>query len=312
MMPTTGAVDSTDPNAYRSTFTHADEQADAGLLPGRPDRYGINAELTATARTGWQRYTFPATGTGQRAVQHRPGEQGVQGSTSRSRRRRPTRSRAGSTPAASAPAATTPHVLHRHLRPAVRGLRHLAGRARSARRGRDAAGTGGNGAWVTLRHDDRPATCIVKVGLSYTGLDGARGEPRRRDRRLGFDFDATRAAAARPLGRRCSTRSRSSGGDRPTAASPSTPRCTTRCCTRTWPATSTAATSASTARCTPRAGYTPYQNFSLWDTYRPQNQLLELLDAARGPRRRAVAARDRPRRRLAAALGAGQLARPTS
>ena len=25
------------------------------------------------------------------------------------------------------------------------------------------------------------------------------------------------------------------------------------------------------------AGYTPYQNFSLWDTYRPQNQLLELL-----------------------------------
>ena len=23
-------------------------------------------------------------------------------------------------------------------------------------------------------------------------------------------------------------------------------------------------------------GYTPYQNFSLWDTYRPQNQLLAL------------------------------------
>ena len=26
------------------------------------------------------------------------------------------------------------------------------------------------------------------------------------------------------------------------------------------------------------SGYTPYQNFSLWDTYRPQNQLLEMLE----------------------------------
>ena len=27
-------------------------------------------------------------------------------------------------------------------------------------------------------------------------------------------------------------------------------------------------------------GYTPYQNFSLWDTYRPQNQLLEMIQPA--------------------------------
>ena len=31
------------------------------------------------------------------------------------------------------------------------------------------------------------------------------------------------------------------------------------------------------------SGYTPYQNFSLWDTYRPQNQLLEMLEPRRGP-----------------------------
>ena len=61
LMPTTGAVTSTDPARYRSTYTHADEQASPGYYRVGLGSYGIDAELTATARTGWQRYTFPAT-----------------------------------------------------------------------------------------------------------------------------------------------------------------------------------------------------------------------------------------------------------
>ncbi len=62
IMPTTGAVTTVDPNAYRSTYSHADEEARPGYYRVGLSRYGINAELTATPRTGWQRYTFPATG----------------------------------------------------------------------------------------------------------------------------------------------------------------------------------------------------------------------------------------------------------
>ena len=44
-------------------------------------------------------------------------------------------------------------------------------------------------------------------------------------------------------------------------------------------------------------GYTPYQNFSLWDTYRPQNQLLELLVPA-GKQVRSITLPDDPRLHL--------------
>jgi putative alpha-1,2-mannosidase len=62
IMPTTGPVTTGDANAYRSTFSHADEQAHPGYYQVQLDRYGIDAELTATSRTGWQRYTFPSSG----------------------------------------------------------------------------------------------------------------------------------------------------------------------------------------------------------------------------------------------------------
>lgn len=60
VLPTTGDVKETDYAKYAAEFSHDDEKA-------RPGAYqvglksGINAELTATERTGVQRYTFPAT-----------------------------------------------------------------------------------------------------------------------------------------------------------------------------------------------------------------------------------------------------------
>lgn len=46
---------------YMSGYTHAKEKAQAGYYRTHLDRYGIDAELTATTRTGYHRYTFPAT-----------------------------------------------------------------------------------------------------------------------------------------------------------------------------------------------------------------------------------------------------------
>jgi predicted alpha-1,2-mannosidase len=60
VLPTTGAVTATDDAAYAAPFTHADESASPGYYKVKLGT-GITAELSATDRTGWQRYTFPAT-----------------------------------------------------------------------------------------------------------------------------------------------------------------------------------------------------------------------------------------------------------
>lgn len=55
-----GAVDDTTGNGYRSRFDRADEIATAGYYSVLLKDYGIKAELTATPRVAFQRYTFPA------------------------------------------------------------------------------------------------------------------------------------------------------------------------------------------------------------------------------------------------------------
>jgi predicted alpha-1,2-mannosidase len=61
VLPTTGDVTQTDAAQYAAAFSHQDEGASPGYYHvGLAS--GIRAELTATERTGVQRYTFPATG----------------------------------------------------------------------------------------------------------------------------------------------------------------------------------------------------------------------------------------------------------
>ena len=51
---------STSPNSgYRSRFDHKTEQAHPGYYAVTLEDYGVRAELTATARVGVHRYTFP-------------------------------------------------------------------------------------------------------------------------------------------------------------------------------------------------------------------------------------------------------------
>ncbi|MGI5460031.1 GH92 family glycosyl hydrolase [Streptomyces sp. CA-249302] len=60
VLPTTGDVTQTDYAKYEAEFSHDDEAASPGYYRVGL-KTGIEAELTATARTGVQRYTFPAT-----------------------------------------------------------------------------------------------------------------------------------------------------------------------------------------------------------------------------------------------------------
>lgn len=60
VLPTTGEVTRTDYAQYAAEFDHDTESASPGSYKVGL-KSGIEAELTATARTGVQRYTFPAT-----------------------------------------------------------------------------------------------------------------------------------------------------------------------------------------------------------------------------------------------------------
>jgi predicted alpha-1,2-mannosidase len=57
LLPVTGAVS---PDDYRSGFSHSNEEAHPGYYRVLLERYGINAELTATLRCAYHRYTYKA------------------------------------------------------------------------------------------------------------------------------------------------------------------------------------------------------------------------------------------------------------
>lgn len=61
VLPTTGPITSTDNVAYAATKDRESEQASPGYYTVKLAESGVTAELSATTRTGWQRYTFPAT-----------------------------------------------------------------------------------------------------------------------------------------------------------------------------------------------------------------------------------------------------------
>lgn len=65
MMPTVGKLKLNPGTAnqpgsgYRSSFSHANETAEAGYYKVKLDSYNVTAELTATSRVGMHQYTFP-------------------------------------------------------------------------------------------------------------------------------------------------------------------------------------------------------------------------------------------------------------
>ncbi|MFC0436071.1 GH92 family glycosyl hydrolase [Kutzneria buriramensis] len=277
LMPTTGAVTTVDPARYASAYSHANEQATPGYYRVGLSSYGVNAEVTATARTGWQRYTFPATAAANVLFNTGQANQSVLDSEVHIVDDHTVEGRVHDGGFCAGHDQHTVYFTASFSRPftsygAWRGSTPTPGAT-------DAAGSGGNGAWVTFdvstRHD-----VVVKVGLSYTGPAGARANLVQ-ETGSSYDFDKTRTALHDTWFRYLNTIGVAGGSqDRETAFY----------------------TALYHAQLHPNlagdvdggyagfdgkvhraADYTPYQNFSLWDTYRPQNQLLELLhsDVAR-------------------------------
>ncbi|GLW49485.1 alpha-1,2-mannosidase [Streptomyces sp. NBRC 14336] len=272
IMPTTGAVDSVDPADYRSTYSHDDEDAEPGYYRVGLKTYGIDAELTATPRTGWQRYTFPSAGranvlfnTGQANQRVYESEVHVVGD----------RTVEGRVEAGNFCAGKDRHTVYFTATFDRPFASHGTWRGNTPSPGeRDAAGEGGNGAWVTFdAAEDRDV--VVKVGLSYTGVEGAR-KNLKAETGDSYDFDATRAALhstwERQLGavkvdggplerRRAFYTALYHAQLHPNLAGDVDGRY-----------------AGFDGKVHLASGFTPYQNLSLWDTHRPQNQLLQMLE----------------------------------
>jgi predicted alpha-1,2-mannosidase len=273
IMPTTGAVTTTDQNSYRSQFSHAEEQAEPGYYQVRLARYDIDVELTATARSGWQRYTFPETGQANVLFNTARANMGVQASHVEVVGDDTVE---GWVAAGGFCAGRDRHRIYfsaRFDRPfAAHGTWKDA--AITPGSSESSNESGANGAWVSFdAAADREV--VAKIGVSYTGQAGARANLAAETAEQGFDFGAVRAAAherwEQMLGK-----VEISGGERDRRVA--------------------FYTALYHALMHPNAvgdsdgsymgfdgevhhadDYEPMANFSLWDTYRPQNQLLELL-----------------------------------
>ncbi|MFF3905785.1 GH92 family glycosyl hydrolase [Streptomyces sp. NPDC001848] len=268
VLPTTGDVTQTDYTKYAATFRHANEQASPGYYRVGLDS-GIEAELTASERTAVQRYAFPATDKANVLLNagqalHKNVSSKVEILDDRTVRTEIT----GSGFCRS----TRPYTLYtvtRFNRPfTAHGTWYQDSITPGATK---SSGPGHNGAYVTF--DTRKnRTVEATTALSYVDAHGA-------DVNLGTtygrSFDAVREAARRSWEARLNT-VRVQGGD----ATLRTTFYSSVYRSLLAPNIGSDADGRYTGwdqKVHRAQGFTYYQNWSLWDTYRTQSQLLSLL-----------------------------------
>jgi predicted alpha-1,2-mannosidase len=264
VLPTTGDVTETDYAKYSAEFSHDAETASPGYYKVGL-KTGIDAELTATARTGVQRYTFPATDKANVLLDagqslHRTVATKVEVLDDRTVRTAITGSGFCQD--------TKPYTVYtitRFDRP------FTAFGTWNGSRVTDGSRTGRDGAYV--RFDTRgDRTVEATTALSYVDAHGAEVNLRAEG---GRSFDQVRGAARRAWEDRLDDVRAQGGSDTlrrtfysslyrsflaPNIGSDADGRYTG------WD-----------QRIHRARGFTYYQNWSLWDTYRTQSQLLSLL-----------------------------------
>lgn len=195
-LPVTGPVRSVSTREQESTFSHASESASPGSYAVTLDASGARAELTATARTAWARWTFPAGQSGSVIVD--PGAD-FRGARDVHVRVVGTNTIEGSVTtygfwhACPDPGANRYTVFFsmRFDRPFTASG---TGNGNRVRPGARSAGGAGAGAWATFAPtaDDRPV--VSKLGVSYTDLAGARRNLAA-ETGSSYDFDGVRTRA---------------------------------------------------------------------------------------------------------------------
>ncbi|MEQ6022903.1 GH92 family glycosyl hydrolase [Streptomyces salinarius] len=264
VLPTTGDVTETDYAKYAASFSHDDEEASPGYYRVGLDS-GVEAELTATERTGVQRYTFPATdkanvllNAGQSLHKNISTEVEVLDS-------RTVRTAITGSGFCQDTKPYTVYTITRFDRPFASYGTWDDGTVTAGSK------TGGDGAYVRF-DTTKDRTVEATTALSYVDARGAALNLRAEG---GHSFDAVRRGADRTWEKRLED-VRVRGGDdtlrrtfysslyrsflAPNIGSDVDGRYTG------WD-----------QRIHRAKGFTYYQNWSLWDTYRTQSQLLALL-----------------------------------
>ena len=264
---------------YASPFNHASEQRRARLLPrALLDASQTDVELTAATRAAMQRYTFPPAPTAQRDHGRRAQRRG------RARRRRCESTRRRARSRARRAAATRCFFVARFERP-------FAG----SRRRRTGAG-----GWVELRPTgDRAGDDARRASRSSTSpARGATSTPRRPR----STSTRMRARRARRVERASSRASSVDGGSAARPARVHTALYHSLLHPNVFTDVDGRYRGFDDAIHAP-TGASQYANFSSWDTYKAQNQLLALIAARALPRH--AARRCSPTRSRAASCRAG-------
>lgn len=265
VLPTTGDITSTDHATYAAEYGHDQERATPGYYRVGLDS-GIDAELTATARTGVQRYTFPSTtkanvllNAGQSL--HTKVANRVEILDDRTVRTTITGSGfcRGTKP-------YTVHTITRFDRP------FTAYGTWDGSTVTDGSRTGGDGAYVRFDTTDGDRTVEATTALSYVDAEGAAGNLSAEG---GRSFGAVREAARAAWEARLAD-------VRVTGGSETLRRAFYSSLYRSFlaPNIGSDADGRYTGwdlRIHRARDFTYYQNWSLWDTYRTQAQLLSLL-----------------------------------
>ncbi|MER6333555.1 GH92 family glycosyl hydrolase [Streptomyces sp. NPDC001034] len=264
VLPTTGDIGQTDDAKYAAAFSHGDEQASPGYYRvGLAS--GIRAELTASARTGVQRYTFPATAKANVLLNAAQSLHRTSGSKVEILDDRTVRTRITGHGFCRDTGPYTVYTITRFSRPfTAYGTWDGATVTAGSRSGR-------GGAYVRF-DTTRNRTVEATTALSYVGPSGAAGNLRAES---GRPFDAVRRSArAQWEARLAAVRVKGGTG--------TLRRTFYSSLYRSYLAPNIGGDADGRyfgwdRRVHRAKGFTYYQNWSLWDTYRTQAQLLALL-----------------------------------
>lgn len=193
-----GDVDNTDGQGYRSFFDRSDETAKPGYYSVKLKRYGILAEVTATERTAYQRFTFPEGDDNHILfdIGNRQGESGAIADAHVEMR---------FDGSIEGYVITLPEYVKKYQagaqvpiyfsavvdrKPASFGTFN----GEKATPGATVADGPGSGLYLTFDTEGEATPVTVKIGLSYTSVDNARLN--RLKESSGLDFDAAAARSA--------------------------------------------------------------------------------------------------------------------
>ena len=282
-LPTTGPVTDVDVTRQRSSFSHKTEQASPGYYAVDLNASKVHAELTATPRTGWARFTYPATG--QANVLVDPGAN-LRGARDADVKVIGNDTLEGSVATWGYWNACPTRSHNRYkLRFQMKFDRPFAsfgvGNGKRITRGGRRANGKDAGAYVTFDSAADPRPVVATVGISFVDLPGARRNLAT-ETGTSFDFDAVRAAA-RNAWNGMLGRVDVSGGDLEQQRTFYTALYHSLLHPNVFSDADGRYRGFDNRIYRTSGGQTHYTSFSMWDTYRSEHQVLDLVAPDRVP-----------------------------